>query len=162
MNLSKLPAILAWRRLILLRLIFWTNGRCSSFMSIACLTMLLLLGVVGCSPVLLTDVTAVSAPGRHEVSLAGSGVTLGGILFRPASHIETAAGDHRAPRLGATRRVGSPSSRSHGTTAFGTRLRCAGAFPARMAALRRLGRLRQAATRRYRESRRLAGNPPRS
>lgn len=85
MKLSKLPAILVWRRLIPLRLVFWTNGRCSSFMPIACLTMLLLLGVVGCSPVLLTDVAAVSAPGRHEVSLAGSGVTLGGILFRPAS-----------------------------------------------------------------------------
>src|SRR5262245_66610735 len=40
--------------------------------------------VMGCtSP--LTDVAKVSSPGRYEVSLPGSGVTLGGILFRPAS-----------------------------------------------------------------------------
>src|SRR5262245_66390110 len=44
------------------------------------------LGLVlaGCtSPI--TDVAKVSSPGRYEVSLPGSGVTLGGILFRPAS-----------------------------------------------------------------------------
>ena len=33
----------------------------------------------------LTDVTTIRDPGRYEVSLHGSGVTLGGILFRPAS-----------------------------------------------------------------------------
>ena len=38
----------------------------------------------GCTQV-VTDVTTVSSPGRYEVSLPGSGVTLGGILFRPAS-----------------------------------------------------------------------------
>jgi dipeptidyl aminopeptidase/acylaminoacyl peptidase len=32
----------------------------------------------------VTDVTTVSDPGRYEVGLPGSGVTLGGILFRPA------------------------------------------------------------------------------
>ena len=46
--------------------------------------LLLVFALPGCSPV-LTDVTTVSAPGRYEVSLPGSGVTLGGILFRPAS-----------------------------------------------------------------------------
>ena len=39
--------------------------------------------VMGCSSP-LTDVASVSSPGRFEVSLPGSGVTLGGILFRPA------------------------------------------------------------------------------
>jgi dipeptidyl aminopeptidase/acylaminoacyl peptidase len=38
----------------------------------------------GCAAV-VTDVTTVSGPGRYEVSLPGSGVILGGILFRPAS-----------------------------------------------------------------------------
>jgi dipeptidyl aminopeptidase/acylaminoacyl peptidase len=33
----------------------------------------------------VTDVTTVIDPGRYEVSLPGSGVTLGGVLFRPAS-----------------------------------------------------------------------------
>jgi dipeptidyl aminopeptidase/acylaminoacyl peptidase len=47
-------------------------------------TLLFVFAVVGCtSPV--TDVASVSSPGRYEVSLPGSGVTLGGILFRPAS-----------------------------------------------------------------------------
>ena len=45
---------------------------------------LLWLAAAGCTPA-LTDVTTVSGPGRYEVSFAGSGVTLGGILFRPAS-----------------------------------------------------------------------------
>jgi len=45
---------------------------------------LLWLAAAGCTPA-LTDVTIVSGPGRYEVSFAGSGVTLGGILFRPAS-----------------------------------------------------------------------------
>jgi dipeptidyl aminopeptidase/acylaminoacyl peptidase len=44
---------------------------------------LLWLAVAGCAPA-FTDVATVSAPGRYEVSFAGSGVTLGGILFRPA------------------------------------------------------------------------------
>ncbi|HEY6366506.1 MAG TPA: dienelactone hydrolase family protein [Candidatus Binatia bacterium] len=46
--------------------------------------LLLAFAAAGCTPV-LTDVTTVSGPGRYEVSLPGSGVTLGGILFRPAS-----------------------------------------------------------------------------
>ena len=45
---------------------------------------LLWLAAAGCTPA-LTDATTVSDPGRYEVSFAGSGVTLGGILFRPAS-----------------------------------------------------------------------------
>src|SRR5262247_1774249 len=44
--------------------------------------LLLVCAMMGCtSP--LTDVAKVSSPGRYEVSLPGSGVTLGGILFRP-------------------------------------------------------------------------------
>jgi dipeptidyl aminopeptidase/acylaminoacyl peptidase len=46
--------------------------------------LLLALVAAGCAPV-VTDVATVSLPGRHEVSLPGSGVTLGGILFRPAT-----------------------------------------------------------------------------
>jgi dipeptidyl aminopeptidase/acylaminoacyl peptidase len=46
--------------------------------------LLLVFAAAGCAPV-VTDVTTVSDPGRYEVSLPGSGVTLGGILFRPAS-----------------------------------------------------------------------------
>ena len=46
--------------------------------------LLLAFAVAGCTQV-VTDVTTVSGPGRYEVSLPGSGVTLGGILFRPAS-----------------------------------------------------------------------------
>jgi dipeptidyl aminopeptidase/acylaminoacyl peptidase len=46
--------------------------------------LLLALAVAGCVPaVTVTDVATVTAPGRYEVSLSGSGVTLGGILFRP-------------------------------------------------------------------------------
>lgn len=48
------------------------------------LAVLLALAFAGCTP-LVTDMAAVSRPGRHEVSLSGSGVTLGGILFRPAA-----------------------------------------------------------------------------
>jgi dipeptidyl aminopeptidase/acylaminoacyl peptidase len=45
--------------------------------------LLFVCAVMGCtSPI--TDVASVSSPGRYEVSLPGSGVTLGGILFRPA------------------------------------------------------------------------------
>jgi dipeptidyl aminopeptidase/acylaminoacyl peptidase len=45
--------------------------------------LLFVCAVMGCtSPV--TDIAKVSSPGRYEVSLPGSGVTLGGILFRPA------------------------------------------------------------------------------
>ena len=48
--------------------------------------LLLALAVAGCtSAVTVTDVATVGDPGRYEVSLPGSGVTLGGILFRPAS-----------------------------------------------------------------------------
>ncbi len=48
--------------------------------------LLLALAVAGCtSAVTVTDVATVGDPGRYEVSLHGSGVTLGGILFRPAS-----------------------------------------------------------------------------
>lgn len=43
---------------------------------------LLSLAMSGCTPV-VTDIATVSRPGRHEVSLPGSGVTLGGVLFRP-------------------------------------------------------------------------------
>jgi len=46
---------------------------------------LLGLAAAGCTPAPLTDVMTVGGPGRYEVSFAGSGVTLGGILFRPAS-----------------------------------------------------------------------------
>ena len=46
--------------------------------------LLLAFALAGCTQV-VTDVTTVSDPGRYEVSLPGSGVTLGGILFRPAS-----------------------------------------------------------------------------
>lgn len=45
--------------------------------------LLLAFALAGCTQV-VTDVTTVSSPGRYEVSLPGSGVTLGGILFRPA------------------------------------------------------------------------------
>jgi dipeptidyl aminopeptidase/acylaminoacyl peptidase len=48
--------------------------------------LLLALALVGCTPaVTVTDVGTISGPGRHEVGLPGSGVTLGGILFRPDS-----------------------------------------------------------------------------
>ena len=46
--------------------------------------LLLAFAAAGCTPV-FTDVTTVGDPGRYEVSLHGSGVTLGGILFRPAT-----------------------------------------------------------------------------
>ena len=46
--------------------------------------LLLAFALAGCTSV-FTDVATVSRPGRYEVSLPGSGVTLGGILFRPAS-----------------------------------------------------------------------------
>lgn len=46
------------------------------------LVMVLALALMGCAPpVVLTDVATVSRPGRHEVYLPGSGVTLGGLLF---------------------------------------------------------------------------------
>ncbi len=48
--------------------------------------LLLAFAATGCtSAVTVTDVTTVGDPGRYEVSLHGSGVTLGGILFRPAT-----------------------------------------------------------------------------
>jgi len=46
--------------------------------------LLFVCAVMGCTSA-VTDVAKVSSPGRYEVSLPGSGVTLGGILFRPAS-----------------------------------------------------------------------------
>jgi dipeptidyl aminopeptidase/acylaminoacyl peptidase len=42
------------------------------------------LAAAGCTPA-MTDVSTVTTPGRYEVNLPGAGVTLGGILFRPAS-----------------------------------------------------------------------------
>ncbi|MGE5820661.1 MAG: alpha/beta hydrolase family protein [Deltaproteobacteria bacterium] len=72
----------ASHRLLLLRLMFYAAGSCSAMASIACVAMLLSLAA-GCTPA-VTDVATISAPGRYEVSLHGSGVTLGGILFRPA------------------------------------------------------------------------------
>ena len=42
--------------------------------------LLLAFALAGCTQV-VTDVTTVSSPGRYEVSLPGSGVTLGGILL---------------------------------------------------------------------------------
>jgi dipeptidyl aminopeptidase/acylaminoacyl peptidase len=54
--------------------------------------LLLGLALAGCTPaVTVTDVATVSGPGRHEVSLPGSGVTLGGILFRPTTAKPAAA-----------------------------------------------------------------------
>jgi dipeptidyl aminopeptidase/acylaminoacyl peptidase len=49
------------------------------------LMVLLSLAPVGCAPVVNTDVATLKDPGRYEVTLAGSGVTLGGILFRPST-----------------------------------------------------------------------------
>jgi len=52
----------------------------------AVVMLLLAFALAGCTPVVtVTDVATISGPGRYEVSLPGSGVTLGGILFRPAS-----------------------------------------------------------------------------
>jgi dipeptidyl aminopeptidase/acylaminoacyl peptidase len=52
----------------------------------AVVMLLLALAVAGCTPAItVTDVATVSGPGRYEVSLSGASVTLGGILFRPAS-----------------------------------------------------------------------------
>ncbi len=47
--------------------------------------LLLAFATAGCTQA-VTDVATVSDPGRYEVSLPGSGVTLGGILFRPATN----------------------------------------------------------------------------
>ena len=120
--------------------------------------LLLAFALAGCTQV-VTDVTTVSDPGRYEVSLPGSGVTRRDPI-PPCQHIETSASDHRVTRLGPTGRVRRSASRRHGTTAFGTRIRSASALHARMAALQRMGRLRNAATRRCRKSRGLAGNAP--
>ncbi len=65
-------------------LLFCASGRCPVIVPIVCVAMLSTLVLAGCTPV-VTDVATVSRPGRYEVSLSGSGVTLGGILFRPAS-----------------------------------------------------------------------------
>src|SRR5919109_1353966 len=49
------------------------------------LVVLLLALAATCAPIVtFTDVASVSGPGRYEVSSPGSGVTLGGIPFRPA------------------------------------------------------------------------------
>ena len=53
-------------------------------MSKSVVMLLFAFAAAGCTQV-VTDVATVSDPGRYEVSLRGSGVTLGGILFRPAS-----------------------------------------------------------------------------
>lgn len=44
---------------------------------------MLVLGLAGCGAA-LTEPQGLVHPGRHEVRLSGDGVTLGGILFRPA------------------------------------------------------------------------------
>jgi dipeptidyl aminopeptidase/acylaminoacyl peptidase len=84
MKLRELPTIRAWSRSLRLSLMFCGSARCSVIAPIVCVAMLSTLVVAGCTPV-VTDVATVSRPGRYEVSLLGSGVTLGGILFRPAS-----------------------------------------------------------------------------
>ena len=53
-------------------------------MSKTVVMLLFAFAAAGCTQV-VTDVTTVNDPGRYEVSLPGAGVTLGGILFRPAS-----------------------------------------------------------------------------
>jgi len=73
----------ASRRLLLLRLMFYAAVGRSAMAPMTCVAVLLALAAAGCT-VAVTDVATVSAPGRYEVSLPGSGVTLGGILFRPA------------------------------------------------------------------------------
>ena len=75
-----IPAPLRFR---LLRFKFYAAGWCSAMASNICVAMLLLLAAAGCAPA-VTDIATLSAPGRYEVGLPGSGVTLGGILFRPA------------------------------------------------------------------------------
>jgi dipeptidyl aminopeptidase/acylaminoacyl peptidase len=64
----------------------YTVVLCLQSQSMAKTVVMLLLAFVlaGCTPV-VTDVATVTRPGRYEVSLLGSGVTLGGILFRPDS-----------------------------------------------------------------------------
>jgi dipeptidyl aminopeptidase/acylaminoacyl peptidase len=83
MDLREPLTIPASRRLLLLRLMLYAAAWCSAMAPITCVALLLALAAAGCTPA-LTDVATVSAPGRFEVSLPGSGVTLGGILFRPA------------------------------------------------------------------------------
>ena len=53
-------------------------------MSKSVVMLLFAFAAAGCTQV-VTDVTTINDPGRYEVSLPGAGVTLGGILFRPAS-----------------------------------------------------------------------------
>ncbi len=53
-------------------------------MSKTVVMLLFAFAAAGCTQ-MVTNVATVSDPGRYEVSLPGSGVTLGGILFRPAS-----------------------------------------------------------------------------
>ena len=79
-----IPASFALR---LLRLMFYAAGWCSTMAPITCVAMLLSLAAAGCARV-VTDIATLSAPGRYEVSLPGSGVILGGILFRPAGTLK--------------------------------------------------------------------------
>jgi dipeptidyl aminopeptidase/acylaminoacyl peptidase len=58
----------------------------------AVVMLLLALALAGCTPaVTVTDVATVTAPGRYEVRLLGSSVTLGGIFFRPITAKPAAA-----------------------------------------------------------------------
>jgi dipeptidyl aminopeptidase/acylaminoacyl peptidase len=71
---------------------FFGNLFESKSMPKAVVTLLLALGVVGCSPaVSVTDLATVNGPGRFDVTLAGAGVTLGGILVRPSTARPAAA-----------------------------------------------------------------------
>ena len=83
MELTEPLTIPASLRLRLLRLTFYAADWCSSMTPITCVATLLSLAAAGCAPA-VTDIATLSAPGRYEVSLPGSGVTLGGLLFRPA------------------------------------------------------------------------------
>jgi dipeptidyl aminopeptidase/acylaminoacyl peptidase len=74
------------RRSLRQRLMVYTTEKHSPIVPAARMALLLALAVAGCtSAVAATDVAMVSGPGRHEVTLPGAGVTLGGILFRPPS-----------------------------------------------------------------------------
>ena len=100
--------------------------------------MVLALALVGCaSPVTLTDVATVNRPGRHEVYLPGSGVTLGGILFRSdnkATAVPAIVVLHGWETTVCQARF---AGGGHGATPFGTGVRLIGALYAGMAAFRR-------------------------
>jgi dipeptidyl aminopeptidase/acylaminoacyl peptidase len=84
MNPRELPTIRISRPPLLQTLMAYTSGSHSAIVPIVRVGIVLAFVVAGCGPV-VTDVATVSRPGRYEVSLPGSGVTLGGILFRPAT-----------------------------------------------------------------------------